>query len=379
MRHQIIFRIPVIVGLLLFFFLAAPSDSRLFGAAAGDVPSEASHPTDKMQGRSIEDTVDFSGVEKFLELTAILEKDREPPKEMWDALFATPGYRILLIEEFKRDFFETRFRLAFMPSKSKELETQMSKEKGWIAQFLPHYIRARTERSEIMDMVSKIKNTAFVREAVDKALEWLPEFEVKSYPPISFVIFAPDARGYVPVVLDIFYTMERMEWLTEFVGHEFHHYYKEILAGLNGNVRWVIDQIHAEGIADQVNVGVWFRDKERYAIEAAKGRNKQYLNWYGQSPEILKKMNDIFERLADGTGDASKLGKELVGIVPQSGHPTGFYMANVILEQLGKKELVRDINSAPAFFRRYSQAALKSGSAPGFSDKALRYLDRYSH
>jgi len=341
--------------------------------------SVGSVPINSPQIKALEANVDFSGVEKFLELTAILEKDQEPPKAMWDALFATPGYRILLINEFKRDFFESRFRLAFMPSKAETLKAQMNKEegRGWIAQFLPHYVRAKKERHVIVDMVKKLKTMTFIRDAVDKATAWLPEFEVKSYPPISFVIFAPDARGYVPVVLDIFYTMERGEWLTEFVAHEFHHYYKNLLSGFNPDVDWVINQIQAEGIADQVNVGAWFRDKERFEVESKKGRNKQYLVWYEESPEIIKKMNVILERLADGSEDPSKLGNDFMNLVPQSGHPTGFYMANIILDNLGKAELLSDINNAPAFFRRYSRAAENGWKSPAFSEKALKYLDKY--
>jgi ubiquinone/menaquinone biosynthesis C-methylase UbiE len=65
---------------------------------------------------------DFSGVERFLALTAILERDQEPSIEQWDRLFSTPGYAVLLKREFRRDFFAGRFRLAFMPSKKTELE-----------------------------------------------------------------------------------------------------------------------------------------------------------------------------------------------------------------------------------------------------------------
>lgn len=356
---------------ILFTFLI------IYAAAAGTavLPAEES---DLNSSPPMESNIDFSGIEKFLELTAVLEKDEEPPKELWDELFSTPGYRILLINEFKRDFFEERFRLAFMPSREKELNARMEKEKGWVSQFLPHFVRARKERDVIVNAVETLKEMTFIRAAVNKALAWLPEFEVTSYPPVSFVIFGPDARGYVPVVLDIFYTLDRGEGLTEFVGHEFHHYYKDLLAGINSDVQWVIRQVHAEGIADQINVGAWFRNPERYKTESVKGRHKSYLQFYEKSAEIISDMNRIFERLADGKGDHSKLGKELRNIVPLSGHPTGFFMANTILKRMGKNALIIDINDTPAFFRRYSEAAGEDPSAPAFSDKSLEYLKKYS-
>ena len=87
-------------------------------AAAGhQAPARIRRPT----------LVDLSGVERFLEITAILEQDQEPTAEQWDRLFATPGYAVLLKREFSREFFVQRFSLAFKPSKKADLEAQMKR------------------------------------------------------------------------------------------------------------------------------------------------------------------------------------------------------------------------------------------------------------
>ncbi len=324
----------------------------------------------------LEANIDFSGVEKFLELTALLEKDQEPSKEQWEALFATPGYRILIKNEFRPDFFMMRFRLAFMPSKKAELAAQMKKDTGWRGQFLPHYLRAGKEREALRAEINRLKGMSFIKTAVERAKAFLPPFAVQSYPPVSFVVFAPDARGYNPVVLDILYTMDEKDSLIDFVAHEFHHYYKDWLTGLNPDVLWVIDQIHAEGIADQVNRGAWFHDQERFAVESQKERNKQFLELYEKSPEVIREMDRLFGLMNDREGDLALLGAELRSIIPQSGHPTGFYMANIILKNLGKEALVEDIGNPFAFLRRYSRAAAKDEDAPTFSAKALAYLSQ---
>ena len=72
----------------------------------------------------------------------------------------------------------------------------MKEDEGIQQPFLPHYVRARA---------------------------YLPDFEVESYPPVAFVLFAPDARGYDTVVLDVFHTIDQREYLLRFVAHEFHH------------------------------------------------------------------------------------------------------------------------------------------------------------
>jgi len=51
-----------------------------------------------------------------------LQKDREPSEEQWRALFETPGYAKL-----QQTALQTDFRLAYMPSKAGELETEIKR------------------------------------------------------------------------------------------------------------------------------------------------------------------------------------------------------------------------------------------------------------
>lgn len=230
--------------------------------------------------------IDFSGVEKFLELTALLEKDQEPTQKQWNDLFSTPGYQVLILREFNKDFF--------------------------------------------IDM---------------------------------------------PVVVDALYAYDQKDFLISFIAHEFHHYYRNqyFQYAQEQNFIWVIDQIQGEGIADQINKGKWFHDKNLYLKYAEK--NRRYLEWYAKSPEIIREMDHLLAASYDHPEKKMEYGQDLQAIIPMSGHPTGFYMANLIIEQLGKETLVKDIGNPFAFFRLYKQAAdKKGGETPTFSDKAIRFI-----
>jgi hypothetical protein len=323
---------------------------------------------------SIASSVDFSGVERFLELTAILERDEEPAPEAWDALFATPGYAVLLEREFGRGFFEENFRLAFMPSRQEELARRLEEREGFWAQFLPHYVRARFARDTIRRELGSLRELTFVAGAVEKAAALLPSVEPGDYPPISFVIFGPDARGYSPVVIDVLYLRDRGEYVTSFVAHEFHHYYRNRLLQLTQDreILWVINQVQAEGIADQINVGEWFHDPVLFEEQAARPRNRAYLEWYERSPEVIRKMDGLFSKMFRHPEARGELGAELQAAVPQSGHPTGFFMANVILEELGSVALKDHIGNPFRFFLLYNEAAgRRGGDTPIFSDEAV--------
>jgi hypothetical protein len=318
---------------------------------------------------------DFSGVKKFLELTAILEQDKEPNQEQWDALFATPGYDVLTKSEFQRDFFVEQFRLAFMPSRADALKEQMKKDTGFRAQFLPHYLRAKAMRPEIERWTAVQRPAELYDEALAKARALLPEGAVAGWPAAAFVIFAPDARGYDPVVLDALYCMDKGGRLADLVGHEFHHYYRNRLVDLSQDQSTlsVINQIHAEGIADLIDKAVWIGKPE----SALAPNERDFVKLYRQSPSVIRTMDELFSRMNEMKTGRGKLGFELRRAVPQSGHPTGLYMAILILEEFGKPALVRAADDPFAFFRLYQEAAAKrGGDTPHFSDKALAFLGK---
>jgi hypothetical protein len=69
------------------------------------------------------------------------------------------------------------------------------------------------------------------------------------------------------------------------------------------------------------------------------------------------------------------LGRQLRSFVPQSGHPTGFYMANLIEEELGTEAITQVVRNPFRFFALYNRAAERHDSAPTLSPEAMAYLE----
>jgi hypothetical protein len=329
--------------------------------------------TQGIAGQRPRAVIDLSGVDTFLELTALLEQDKEPTPEQWDRLLSTPGYAVLIKREFGRDFFIDRFKLAFMPSKKSNLEAQMKKDTGFWAQFLPHYLHAKEMRKDIERRAAETRTLEFAEEAINRAKAFLPELHTNERPSIAFVVFAPDSRGYDPVVIDILYANDREDFLN-IVAHEFHHWYRARLAAdltRDQDVLWVLQQVQLEGIADLINVPAWMKRP----AETLSASDRQYIEFYGKSPEIIRAMNDLFVRMQDNPADRRDLGWTLRTVVPRSGHPTGYYMAETIVGTLGKGALIRTVSNPFAFFRVYNDAAGKKGNGtPLFSKKAMDFL-----
>jgi len=329
-------------------------------------------------GNAVQDArppaADFSGLKKFLEITALLAEDKEPAPEQWDALFANAGYAVLLQREFQRDFFVARFRLAFMPSRAEALKEQLKKETGSRVQYLSHFLRAKALRPEIERWMAEARPAELYQEAVEKARALLPEGAIDGWPAVSFVIFAPDSRGYNPVVLDALFCMDLGGRLADMVGHEFHHYYRNRFVDLTQDqaTLWVIGQIHGEGIADLIDKAGWTRKNE----ETLTPREKDFMKLYRESPSFIRTMDDLLARMSEMRTGRGELGFELRRILPQSGHPTGLYMALLILEELGRPAIVKVAYDPFGFFRLFQEAAVKrGGETPRFSEAAMKFLD----
>jgi len=56
------------------------------------------------------------------------------------------------------------------------------------------------------------------------------------------------------------------------LAHEFHHFYRNKLLRYDQrtvspgdtNILWALDQLHAEGMADQINMNWWYKDSDLF-------------------------------------------------------------------------------------------------------------------
>ncbi len=356
----------VALVLSLAFVLLSPSPPAWSSEPRANSPEPAASAG---AGRDKAAVADLSGVRLFLDLTALLERDEDPAPERWDALFATPGYAVLTSSEFRKEFFIERFRLAFMPSKKADLEAQLKRD----ATYLPHYLKAKASRAEIERRVKDLESADFdTAIARAKALR-PPGVNLTGTPRVAFVVFAADGRGYDPVVLDILFKTRPDEFV-DLAAHEFHHWYRRRIAvdfDRDARTLWVINQVHLEGIADQINVPAWI-DRPAETLEPP---DRQFVEFYARSPEIIREMDRFFTEMDRQPARRRELGAQLVKVVPKSGHPTGYYMAETIVKVLGRDALAKTTSNPFAFFRVYNEAARRKGKAtPFFSKPAMTFL-----
>jgi len=332
--------------------------------------------------KAVKSSFDFSGLDEFWNVYEQLSQDVMPPDEDWDRLFNTPGYAALTAEEFTHDYFKRYFSLAYMPSKKAELEEELRKT-GWNIQYLDHMTHIPENREKINEHREWLETGSnMMGDVLRLASEYLEDgtIDYDEPIPIAFVIFGNDARGYSPITIDMMYSIEQGEALTYLVAHEAHHFYRNKVLKFRepdgrtfaDEAMWVVDQLHGEGVADQINRRPKYIDKK---FPANTRSDEMFIKYYNDSEGIIGRL-DIMLKAAYGTKpeERERYGR-LRRVVPMSGHPTGFYMANVIREELGKEAVYEDIGDPFAFFERYNEAASrKPGAYPVFSEASLRFI-----
>jgi hypothetical protein len=342
----------------------------------------------------------FGGVEAFWEIVAVLESDTEPTQLQWDALFEAPGYK-RLTGEFGREYFQNALRGVFLPSRSalaEEMVENYAERGGFLGWYTPLVLDgfrdASADREWQQNHIEELKTYPYLEMAAEFALEYLPEEEVSQYPAVNFVVFS-DSRGCTPLIIGITGDdtppPEQLACLSRqgydrhlpfllLMAHESFHMYRGTLEIIelpeedhpDYPILWTLDQITNEGIGDLINrKPLYYGDGCLAASERGQRLREEQL----AQPATIRVLDQILSELADDPNLTPMLGKQLQGFVPQSGHPTGFFMANLIEEELGTEEIRKVVRDPFRFLALYNRAAAQNREAPVFSDKAVAYLE----
>ena len=347
---------------------------------------------------------EFTGVNEFYMIVDILKQNKEPSKKQWERLFETPGYK-RLSQEIPEDFFRKLIIVSYMLGKDKEKEkllVKMSKQenKFWemftINSFTAFEYSYRN-REEIIETINELKTYPYTEKAVTEALNFLPESSVTDYPFVSFVIF-PDSRGYIPICIAINNKLKEKENLSDEIinklneqgysperisvlglAHEFFHYYRDKELDFKMPERnsdefdliWILNQIENEGIADQIDQKQLYFGKGCF-VETEIVNLK--LEEQKKQPDMVRKLDSLLIEFQKNPIQRKTLGRKIRYLPSRSGHPLGFYMANIIHEQFGKEPLIDVVRNPFAFFCLYNEAAKKDSKAPIFSDKSIELI-----
>jgi hypothetical protein len=324
---------------------------------------------------------DLSGWTSFLDIADALSAGEEVDADRWDALFATPGYAALVRSEFQPEALKDRFELAFSPSRDHERRQLLAGAPSYRRAVVEHAVDVRRRRAEIEAFLTGALTDELGSRAVALAHAWLPAGAPRRQVVAAVAVFEPDARGSDPVVIDPVAAERMGADLVLLLAHEFHHHFRNDLLEFDrgavppgdADLVWILDQLQAEGTADQIDKRPWIEAAGRG--EEIPSRALAFVKEVEASPAVIHMLDMGLARLIDPGADAAAIPRDMRRQLPASGHPTGFFMADAILHCLGREALLAEIGDPFRFVELYQEAALRSdGAIPALSRPALAAL-----
>jgi hypothetical protein len=178
-----------------------------------------------------------------------------------------------------------------------------------------------------------------------------------------------DARGYEWIVVDGLLAAEMGNLLDFLIAHEYHHQCRDAVLCYDKNdvdeqdtdVMWVLNQIHAEGIADHIDKPHWFYDEN--PVPAYSDFVEQYRSEVKDAEGTLNLIDEAIEtgcvsgKSHKESGKSHKeIGRRVREILPLSGHPIGYFMSNIISEASFTAEMIESVGNPFEFIRLYDRA-----------------------
>lgn len=329
--------------------------------------------------------IDASAMTQIFQLMERLERDEEPSQADWDALLGTAGYKTMLMRERSRGplYYSDNLRISCKPSMAKEYDRIIrTPEAGWekevMAKSLPHFRKAQLRRGELKALLLDLERNDLGPKVLDLATPYAPRGIQAGEASVAFLLFGPDARGYDPIIVDALFYLDQGRERELTLAHELHHLLRERQEARQVNhsdeAIWCLRQIMLEGIADRINKApVLDAISDGYGFRGSE-EGKDYLKQLERCPDIIRGMDALLVRMAKAPEQAEALGRQLVKLVPRSGHLPGYYMASLIEARLGRSRLIEDQVNPASFFALYDEAAAKDGKAPRFSKVTLAYI-----
>lgn len=322
--------------------------------------------------------LDVSGIEAMWQILDRLRSYNHRDDTIWNELFASPGYASLTKSEFTQALFRDVISKVSNPHKAEE---RFSTTDSTRSSFIEHFRQGLENRTKITSFLNDFrrKTSQLGPMIADLVEDYLPERALLDEVKVAFVLFQMDARGYEWIVVDALLAMKLGDLLHRLIAHEYHHqcrdallcYDKEVVQNEDKDVMWSLNQIQAEGIADQIDKPDWFFGHN--PVDAYSGFVEQYHIELKKAEGTLDRIDSVIQKEHQKGTSQEIIGKKVREILPLSGHPIGYFMAKAIFNAGLGGEMIDSVGNPFEFFRLYNKSRNILGESP-FSESTMDFL-----
>ncbi|HVT40783.1 MAG TPA: DUF5700 domain-containing putative Zn-dependent protease [Gemmatimonadaceae bacterium] len=334
--------------------------------------------------------LDFSGIDAFWPVYEALLSDKEPTAGDLATLFATPGYAALEEREHRRRSIESAMRFAFMRSRSGQRDS-VAQRGGFTGRSVQHLSGIPLARDSIEAFRRALTGAGVVAGARRAVAAFLPPGLADSVapPPVAFVFFLDDGRGYPSLVVVDLLRVTRTGVDTGFFAHEFFHFYRRHFARTvrtaapqDAGIEELLAYPAEEGVADQLDKRRYVEatDEQFAAIQRAPGASgyaREYRTAYEHAADMMRFVSTTLEQALASPDSATAIARAARDSLPDSGRALGAFMARTIDRVLGRPALIAAASDTYGFWLAYDVAAAHAdGGTPRLSTTAVSVIRR---
>ena len=309
---------------------------------------------------AVELHLDFSGIEAFWDIARTLERDEPPTAGQWEALLASPGYQALTLSEFRPEFFREAFTLALAPSRAEE---RALLEDGKLARIVQH-VRRVSEREPGAASLGLGAARSSAGRGDHTRLRLRTRFLEGGQAGDRLRDLRLRRTGLRSDRLSTCWrrwssTWARF-WLTKAITGSAIATWPSMPSSRLPTTRallGVVNQLQAEGIADRIDKVRWLTGEAKPPASRA-GYLDQYRANLAAAPDHIRQLDALLRESASGGALPDGFADSLRQSIPQSGHPTGYFMAERIARVHGEEALIASAGDPFAFVELYQEAAL---------------------
>jgi hypothetical protein len=326
-------------------------------------------------------TIHLEALDAYWKITERLKQGDTLSREAWQQFMDMDGNR----EYIRNQAFDARYmesyrkamQTVYLPKNAEKLKMMMEKKFDyWIEYKVNQY---KVHEAELKAYATHLKESAYLDSIYKQVWAWLPErLHRKSAVDIYFIGIDNDAlveKGTIVFTLWAAYNQDLLKY--GILGaHEMHHILRGAwspgkISAADEGLMYVLNVVLNEGSADMIDKKYTIDNLDKVPGEL----QFDFILDLESSGKIIGQIDSCIRIMAASNGEKFTSTKQYRKIIKYtSGHNPGYYMADVIVRNGFKKELLEHIQDPFNFFRLYDKAARKDKKNPvRFSAASMKY------
>lgn len=335
---------------------------------------------------SIAQTIHTEPLDAYWKLIEPLKEGDSLSTEKWNSFLAIEANQTYIENQgFDANYIERlrkTLEFVYMPKYDSLLNVRVAAiERDPSSYWLTYkvYMYKKYEK-ELKEYEKQLLNPSYLDSMYSHTFKWLPNTLQKKDSSVNFYLLGIEndaiaGGGVIIATLWNLYNQDKVN-LGSTAGHEMHHVLRKPVDFKNipeeeKGLMYVLNSILNEGSADMIDKPENIELERELPSEL---RYKDFLLF--QADSIVKVIDADIIRLATSKGKVFKTEREYRNLIRwTSGHCPGYYMADIIVRNGHKNELIKNIQNPFQFVYLYNKSAKKDSQKPSrFSKSSIEYI-----